>query len=195
MLTIGQLLQMVAVILVYKGVEYALPYVAPRVKSGASRAAAFLPRDWWKYAVGGGVGLAMGVVVAGGLPSVKLPDVIGWIRGNITTVDHGPRNIFIIHESADSTPSFARTLTALRNGPVADYLKSKGHSLAILDDDVTDADGQPPAVLMKWRADYPTVKLPAILIADATGKPLLAESLDANADSPESILATIKAKE
>ena len=46
----------------------------------------------------------------------------------------GPRAITIYRESAETTPRLAATLTDLRSGPEADYLKQHKHQLSIVDD-------------------------------------------------------------
>lgn len=47
----------------------------------------------------------------------------------------GKRQVVIVRESADDTPAQARIFTALRSGAEAGYLKDKGHTLLIFDDD------------------------------------------------------------
>lgn len=63
----------------------------------------------------------------------------------------------------------ARTVQDLRAGPQADYLKSKGHALWILDDDSVGANGQP--VLPGWMRAAGNPTLPALIIATDSSPP------------------------
>ena len=47
----------------------------------------------------------------------------------------GPRLLYVVREASQVTPELAALSIALRDGPAADYLKSKSHNLLILDND------------------------------------------------------------
>lgn len=91
----------------------------------------------------------------------------------------GVRQIVIVHEAQEQTPEFSRMATALRVGPPGEYLKSKGHSLLILDDDAVDADGKPSPLLAPFRPLNP----PELIIVQPPTKVLYRGKLidDANA--------------
>ena len=103
----------------------------------------------------------------------------------------GVRVLLLVRETADGTPALARTLTALRAGAHADYLRTKNHALTVLDDDAVGADGKPAPLLVKWRPHYQGLKLPALVIADQAGTVLHAGSLADNATA-EQIIETLK---
>lgn len=89
----------------------------------------------------------------------------------------GARHILLVRETADSSPALALVIVSLRAGANAQYLKDRGHVLTILDDDAVGPDKQPAPILLKWRPHYQNLKLPALVIADAAGTVLAAESL------------------
>lgn len=93
----------------------------------------------------------------------------------------GPRNVLIVHESSDQTPDFAAMVRDLRTGPHADYLKSKGHSLLILDDELNQ-----PAL-----TPYRPFATPELLIVAPPSKLLSRSPLPATASE---VMAAIKAK-
>jgi hypothetical protein len=85
----------------------------------------------------------------------------------------GPLRVVIVRESLDDTPAMARLITALRNGPAAEYLTTKGHALDVLDDDH-------PSVVADWTEG---VQLPAVAVLDGkTQQVLYREPLPATAD-------------
>lgn len=96
-------------------------------------------------------------------------------------VKPGARQVLLIRETAAGTPALARLVVALRVGVHAEWLKSRGHSLLILDDDAVGPDGQPTPALAKWRPHYAGLKLPAVVIADPAGNMLHAAPLLDNA--------------
>lgn len=108
-------------------------------------------------------------------------------------VVEGKRALLIIRESADSTPALARTITALRNPPHSDYLKSHGHTLAVLDDDSVDADGKPSAIVEAWRPQFVGMTLPVIFVIDPNGNKLVGkQSFPANATADD-LMKIVKA--
>lgn len=93
----------------------------------------------------------------------------------------GPRQVLIVHESQLETPLFAGMVRDLRTGPHADYLKSKGHTLTILDQHTPNSPE-----IAKWQPFTP----PELLIIKS-GELLKREPLkqiDANA-----VMSTLKA--
>lgn len=110
-----------------------------------------------------------------------------------TPVVEGKRALLIIRESADSTPAVARMITNLRNPPNSDYLKSKGHTLAVLDDDSVDADGKPSAIVEAWRPQFAGMTLPVLFVIDPNGNKLVAkQSISATATADE-VMKILKA--
>lgn len=87
--------------------------------------------------------------------------------GPTPPVVEGKRALLIIRESADATPAMARLITALRNPPHSVYLKDKGHTLSILDDDSVDKDGRPTPAVEAWRAQFKDLPLPVLFVIDA----------------------------
>lgn len=82
----------------------------------------------------------------------------------------GKRRVVIIRESSDDTTQQAILFTALRSGPDAAYLTSKGHHLEILDDD--DQNATVAALKTQMVGDTTVFVLDA-----ASGVVLLKESL------------------
>lgn len=100
----------------------------------------------------------------------------------------GPLRIVIVRESLDTSPELARIVNALRNGPAAAYLKTKGHRLDVLDDDVVDENGK-PQVAPAW---VEGLALPVLVMLDGkTGRIVSREPLPATADA---VLAALQAK-
>ena len=108
-------------------------------------------------------------------------------------VKPGARQVLFIRETAAGTPALARLIVALRVGVHAEWLKSRGHTLLILDDDAVGPDGQPAPLLVKWRPHYAGLKLPALVIADPAGNLLHAAPLLDNASADVVIEAIKKA--
>lgn len=98
----------------------------------------------------------------------------------------GTRNVLIVRETEDTTPEQARLATALRTGAHAEYLKTKGHTLRILDDDAVNENGQPVAELAK----YKPFTIPELLIIAPPDKLLHRGPLPATA---EAVIETLKA--
>lgn len=88
--------------------------------------------------------------------------------GIVATVS-GSREIIIVHEASEDTPEFARQIVSLRTGSSAEYLKSNGHTLLVIDQDAIGTDGQPLAKINAWRP----FTLPEMFISDSVGKKLL----------------------
>jgi hypothetical protein len=95
--------------------------------------------------------------------------------GPTPPVPAGARAVLILRETAESTPQLARLLTQLRTGQHAEYLRSKGHSLSILDDDAVGSDGRPSPAVELWRPHFAGLTLPAVLIYDPTSKVVIAK--------------------
>lgn len=104
----------------------------------------------------------------------------------------GQRAVLIIRETADGTPELSRLLVALRSGPQADYLRQKGHTLHILDDDSVDQNGRPSPIVEAWRPHIAGMTLPLLIVIDpATSTPLLKEFIAPTATA-EQIVARVK---
>lgn len=107
-------------------------------------------------------------------------------------VVEGKRALLIIRESADSTPNVARMITALRNPPHSSYLKEKGHTLSVLDDDAVDAEGKPSALVEAWRSHFAGMTLPVVFIIDPNGNKLIhKESLPESAGA-DAVMGLLK---
>jgi hypothetical protein len=85
----------------------------------------------------------------------------------------GSRSVILIRETAETTAQLARLITSLRQGPSAEYLKSKKHSLTVLDDDAVGSDGKPYAVVEAWRPHFAGMTLPVLIIVDPATQTLL----------------------
>lgn len=95
----------------------------------------------------------------------------------------GKRAVVILRETDDNTPAIGLLTTQLRTGEAAAYLKSKGHTLDILDDD------NPAPIVTKLVALG--VAEPALFILDAaTGAVVHQQPLPASAAE---VLAVLKA--
>ena len=99
-------------------------------------------------------------------------------------VVEGPRDVLIVHESAKDTPPFGRLASTLREGTVADYLKSKGHNLLIQDPD----DGSP--IIKQWQAEITGATLPIVIVSDK-GKLISKDALAADATA-QTVLDLVK---
>lgn len=92
---------------------------------------------------------------------------------NVVTVieEPGARYMMIVRETADSSPELTNEFLSLRNGELADYLRTKHHQLSIYDLQKEDAGGKPPALL---EANKPYV-MPEVLIFTPPDKLLVRE--------------------
>lgn len=72
-----------------------------------------------------------GVLAGWSTPPNLRPSLPSWV----TISPAGPRKIYIVREQEADDTKFAVLKVQLRNGAFADYLKSKGHTLEICDDD------------------------------------------------------------
>lgn len=106
----------------------------------------------------------------------------------------GKRAVLIVRETADTTPEMSRLVVGLRTGASAAYLLSKGHTLAILDDDAVDENGQPAASVKAWEPFYKDLTLPALLIIDPATRTLVHREALGAAATADSVIATIKGK-
>ncbi len=107
------------------------------------------------------------------MPRLILIVALGWLvlsqgKGCDSVAVPGVRQVVIVHEAQEQTPEFSRMAVALRVGKPAEYLKSKGHTLLILDDDAIAADGKPSPLLDPFRPLNPpeliVVKPPASVL-------------------------------
>ena len=130
--------------------------------------------------------LAAWVYASGG--TMALPS-IPWLPVPSVLVSEGPRNIFIIRETEDSTPAIANVVTGMRVGAADAYLTSKGHTLWILDDDTTDPSGTPSQVVQQWIAKLEGLPLPVLIVADKENKLLSKQPLPKTVDE---VLAAIR---
>lgn len=136
--------------------------------------------------VDGGVDAVVTIVV-GDAPPVPVPVPPGPPTPVPTPpVVAGKREIVIVRETAQPTPESARLWNALRTGPQGSYLRSKGHTL-----DILDADNPSPQVA-KWRPHFTGLPLPALFIIEPTTRDLLLkESLEPTATADQ-VIAKLK---
>lgn len=102
----------------------------------------------------------------------------------------GPARVVIVHETADDTVAQRDMLAEIQigKGPVAEYLKSKGHTIQVLDDDTQDENGQ-RVVDEAWLEG---VRLPAVVILDATSRQ--AQQRGQLPATPDGLLGWLKGK-
>lgn len=148
-----------------------------------------------KFQVGSFVaGLLVMLLVTRGVAMLPaLPSVLKWPISVVAPVS-GPREIILAYESQNASPELKGALVSLRSGPVADRLKSKQHTLGIVDLDEKDKDGNPTPAVVAWKRQFPGLQNPAIVIRDASGKVLHGEVLPVAATS-EQIDAVVRAHE
>jgi hypothetical protein len=132
---------------------------------------------------------AAGIVVGLAAPGFKgcgpAPDV-----PVVPVVVEGPRDVILVHETADETPELSSLIVALRKDDVAGQLKAKGHTLRVLDQDASDQSNQ--AVLASYKSDIDAAGLPCLLIIEhSSGKVLSAKRLAET--TVDSVLAALKA--
>ena len=128
------------------------------------------------------------VVIAGTPPGPVIPDppkpdplVI------VPPIPAGPRQVLILRESSEDTPTLARLFTSLQAGKLNAYLRSKGHSAFVLDDDDESQK------VKDWNKAL-GIKLPALAILDDKGAILYKTTLPDNA-SDEDVMTVLKAWE
>lgn len=83
----------------------------------------------------------------------------------------GLRTVLIFRESADATTKTRDMIVSLRAGAQASYLKSKGHTLVIMDKDTLDATGK--SALEKWLPLLSGTPLPALVVYDPVSKTIV----------------------
>jgi hypothetical protein len=134
--------------------------------------------------VDGGVDADVVIVVGGAPPVPPGPGPVP--PGPSPPVVEGKRELTIVRETATPTPSLARLYTALRAGPQASYLKTKGHSLQIFDLDNPDPNAS------KWRPHVTGLTLPVMLITDSATRQLLHKESIAPTATADDIIAKVK---
>lgn len=154
--------------------KYAGPYEGGRVivftSATPGRFVFFLSGD----VAGKGAGDEHVLTVGTPDPKPPKPDPPGPV---VPTV--GPFQVSIIYETSETTPELARVFINLRTGSADAYLKANGHTLNILDDDLTDANGKPSVLVSRWA---PLGKLPEMVIGTPAGKVVWRGPVPATAD-------------
>lgn len=105
----------------------------------------------------------------------------------------GPRTVLIVHETAETTAEWARTINALRTGPQSQYLKDKQHRLFILDDDSVGSDGRPS--LESWSKVLAGMALPVVMVLDEQAKVVIHKESVAKDTTADRILGIVKGHE
>lgn len=157
----------------------------------AKSAGGFLATNngWLKIAAAFLAGVVCCYVVSHGvsLPNIDWPVVVK------PDVVDGPRRILIAYESTNSPAAFKGTLVSLRTGTAEAALKARGHTLDIIDLDEKDKDGNPSKASKDYRAAYPSLQVPVIILRDQAGKVLHSEPLATSAKLAD-VLAIVEAK-
>lgn len=104
----------------------------------------------------------------------------------------GKRALLIVHETADTTTPISGLLVKLRTGPSFDYLKTKGHTLSILDDDSVNEHGQPSKLVEAWRPHFAGMTLPVLFIIDAQTNQLLRKETIAPTATADNIIERVR---
>lgn len=179
-----------------KSIAVALgPRVLPVGRKAIGRATSFIGPLWARILAGFLAGVLVTLLCVGAvgvLGGIKWPS-IPWPIPNIL-VEHGPRRVLIVRETADATPQLNGELVLLRKDPIAAYLTSKGHTLDILDLDAKDKDGNPSVAVTEFKTNYANLKPPALLVISKDKRVVHAEALPVGVKA-SAILDTIKAKE
>lgn len=105
----------------------------------------------------------------------------------------GKRTVLVVREASESTPEQARMIVALRTGAHAEYLKSKGHVIYVLDDDSVDKDGNPSPVVQAWKAELAGLTMPVVLVIDTAGNNLIHKQSLAATATADDVMALLKA--
>lgn len=82
--------------------------------------------------------------------------------GPLPPTPNGKLTAIIFEESENHSPAFARRIVQLRTGTAADYLKAKGHTLKIVDDDSQFEDGGTANLITKIKQSGAATPLLAI---------------------------------
>ena len=98
----------------------------------------------------------------------------------------------IVRETADVTTPQSALLVKLRTGTAGSYLKTKGHTLSILDDDSVNEHGQPSKVVEAWRPHFAGMTLPALFIIDAQTRQLLHKESIAPTATADNIIERVR---
>lgn len=106
-------------------------------------------------------------------------------------VVQGKRLAVIVRETGDQSPALARTVVALRAGKQAAYLKEKGHTLKLLDDDSKTEDGLTDPDLALVEPEIRGKPLPVLVVLTEDGRALGTTSLPAEF-SADSVVEFIK---
>lgn len=105
----------------------------------------------------------------------------------------GKRFVLLVRDTSIQSIEQGRMYNLLRTGAAADYLKSKGHQLDMLDPDAIDETGGKSATLEKYRSQIVGMAMPVVVVADlATGKLISKTSLPATAKADD-VVALVKA--
>lgn len=170
---------------------------SPELESAAGK---FVVGTWRVVAVPkvGEVGWERTIVVTGGpvvpVPPGPAPPTPTPVPPEPTPppVVSGKRELLIVRETADVTTPLSGLLVALRNGPSFDYLKTKGHKLAILDDDSVNEAGQPSKLVEAWRPHFAGMTLPVLFIIDAQSRQLLHKESIAPTATADNIIERVR---
>ena len=106
-------------------------------------------------------------------------------------VPSGSLNVAIVYESENETAEMGLTFVNLRTGSAAQWLSSKGHSLAIFDKDEVNADGETSKNVREWSGVYGGKTLPLLMAKDSTGKVVLSCQLPDSANGVEDALKKV----
>jgi len=89
----------------------------------------------------------------------------------------GPRDVFIVRNTADDSPELARLMVNLRDGKSAEYLKEKQHNLRIVSYDAVDKDGKPSSEVSALRAVIGDKSRPVVVVSVKDGAVIHCEAI------------------
>lgn len=101
----------------------------------------------------------------------------------------GKLTAVIVRESEEDTPVLGGVFVALRTGEPAKWLRERGHTLVIIDDDTTDAQGNPIPLVQTFKSLG--IAMPALFLLDSTNQVIHKSTLSATTTA-DGILQVIR---
>lgn len=79
----------------------------------------------------------------------------------------------LVYEESDRDDYTKEQLDAIDSVEMREYMESRGHSLRVVDKDVTDGEGNPPASIASFLQRAKAQSLPRIIVADQSSEILV----------------------